>query len=62
MNRVARVIPAIAAGFALSALSIAQARQDLEAAEVDGKPVASWRPFQLAFILMQLIAHLLSFL
>ncbi len=37
-----------------SALSIAQARQDLEAAEADGKPVASWRPFQLAFILMQL--------
>lgn len=37
-----------------SALSIAQAHQDLEAAEADGKPVASWRPFQLAFVLMQL--------
>jgi hypothetical protein len=37
-----------------SALTIAQARQDLEEAEVDGKPMASWRPFQLAFILMQL--------
>jgi hypothetical protein len=37
-----------------SALSIALARQDLEAAEADGKQVASWRPFQLAFILMQL--------
>lgn len=37
-----------------SALSIAQARRDLEAAEDGGKPVASWRPFQLAFILMQL--------
>ncbi len=39
-----------------SALSIALARQDLELAEADGKPVASWRPFQLAFILMQLRA------
>jgi hypothetical protein len=37
-----------------AALSITQARQALEAAEADGKPIASWRPFQLAFILMQL--------
>ncbi|BCB86608.1 DISARM system helicase DrmA [Phytohabitans suffuscus] len=39
-----------------SAVSIAQARRDLEVAETDGKPVASWRPFQLAFILLQLSA------
>lgn len=37
-----------------SALSITQAREKIEAAERAGKPVASWRPFQLAFILMQL--------
>ncbi|WP_415853871.1 DISARM system helicase DrmA [Sinomonas sp. G460-2] len=37
-----------------SALTIAAARLDLEAAEANRKPVASWRPFQLAFILMQL--------
>lgn len=36
------------------ALSIKDARTILEAAEAEGKPVASWRPFQLAFILMQL--------
>lgn len=36
------------------ALSISQARQELEAAEANGKPVASWRPFQLAFVIMQL--------
>lgn len=39
-----------------SSLSIPQAWKDLEAAELDGEPVASWRPFQLAFILMQLRA------
>lgn len=39
-----------------TSLSIAQAWQDLEADEAKGKPVASWRPFQLAFILMQLSA------
>ncbi|WP_234399339.1 DISARM system helicase DrmA [Psychromicrobium lacuslunae] len=39
-----------------SSLSIIQAWKDLEAAELDGEPVASWRPFQLAFILMQLRA------
>lgn len=37
-----------------STLSIKDARESIEAAEADGKPVASWRPFQLAFILMQL--------
>lgn len=37
-----------------SALSIAQAWHNVEAAEAEGKPVATWRPFQLAFILMQL--------
>ncbi|EPD83045.1 hypothetical protein HMPREF1529_02412 [Microbacterium sp. oral taxon 186 str. F0373] len=37
-----------------SALSIKDAWANLEADETDGKPVASWRPFQLAFILMQL--------
>jgi hypothetical protein len=37
-----------------SALTMSAARLDLEAAEASGKPVASWRPFQLAFILMQL--------
>jgi hypothetical protein len=37
-----------------TALTIAQARQNLEIDEALGKPVASWRPFQLAFILMQL--------
>lgn len=37
-------------------LSISQARQELETAESDGKPIASWRPFQLAFVLMQLQA------
>lgn len=39
-----------------SGLTIEQARQSLEADEVESKPVASWRPFQLAFILMQLKA------
>lgn len=37
-------------------LLIADARKRLENAEASGKPVASWRPFQLAFILMQLEA------
>lgn len=37
-----------------STLSISQARHNLEGDEADGVPVASWRPFQLAFILMQL--------
>ncbi|MCC4249344.1 MULTISPECIES: DISARM system helicase DrmA [Microbacterium] len=36
------------------ALSSKDVRATLEAAEADGRPVASWRPFQLAFILMQL--------
>ncbi|HWK25181.1 MAG TPA: DISARM system helicase DrmA [Solirubrobacter sp.] len=38
------------------ALSSAQARKELEVREAGGEPVASWRPFQLAFILMQLDA------
>ncbi|MBN9619794.1 MAG: helicase, partial [Actinobacteria bacterium] len=37
-----------------SALTIARVRQNLEAAEEAGEPVAAWRPFQLAFVLMQL--------
>ncbi len=37
-----------------STLSIKGAWANLEATEAGGKPVASWRPFQLAFILMQL--------
>jgi len=37
-----------------STLSIKDARERLETSEADGKAVASWRPFQLAFILMQL--------
>lgn len=39
-----------------STLAINEARARLEAAESGGAPVASWRPFQLAFILMQLDA------
>ena len=38
-----------------SSLSLAEARAALPA-DADGQPVASWRPFQLAFILMQVAA------